>query len=209
MPDEDMKRAWIYYRVFLKDPADFSNFVSILAKVVSPIVERFDDKIAHFHFFFDSGAYKGHLERASDQGIIKRLENVEDNDNIAFIRLRFLVYDEAEPAIRINLLDLIEKCDEVRGIEQPTVPYGIEEDLDNRFGATRLKDVMQLLESASRLALSFAKLEEPINPPPRHQGGPRCLVHLVSNTLRYDLIPGVVVSTWGDAGFIQTGDQLL
>jgi hypothetical protein len=170
MPD-DAGCTWVYYRVFLKNPADPAGFRAILAEVIAPIGERFAGQIEHFHFSFHTGPYHAYPE-----GIVERLEDVKDDEPVALLRLMFLVRDEAEAAVRINLLHLLEGRAEVRGCEKPMPPYRIGAGLADKFGYTRLPDILRLLDAASRLAVSFSGPEAVAE-------GPSALLDLVSNIL--------------------------
>jgi hypothetical protein len=143
-------------------------------------------------------------QHSSDTGVVDRLSDVKDDDIIAFIRFRILAQTlDARKRIDELVRERIDQCDAVRGYEVPNSPFGIEENFITRFGNTRLQQVFDLIEAASRLGLSFAGSEEPINP--NGDGGPQGLVHLVANPLRY-LHAGYasVVQIWGKGGFTQS-----
>lgn len=192
--------TWVYYRIFLSDPTDFSQFVTLLNEVVFPVVDELSPDIKHFHYFYYAGKYKDHFEGS---GIVERLHGVQDDDHVGFIRLRFLVQTaEAQKRVDDRAGNLINLCKIVRGYELPRSPYGIEENLAERFGSTRVQLVLNLIEAASRLGLSFARGEEPINPHPEGQGGSHGLVHLVANPLRYQfggyqVSINAILSSWG------------
>lgn len=202
------KTVWIYYRLFYVygDATTIDGFVGLLSDVVIPVVDGFGDKIRHFHFFNYRGAYKENLE--GGEGVKERLTGIADDDQVGFIRLRVLVAAEYEEALREKLLSLINESDRARGYELPVAPYNPERDLGERFGQTRTQMVMDLIEAASQLALSFARGEEGVFV--RSDGGPSGLVHLVANTLQYKIIPFYITRIeWGKQSHIIYGPNLL
>ncbi|MBL8165625.1 MAG: hypothetical protein JNJ61_26815 [Anaerolineae bacterium] len=190
--------SWIYYRLFSKS-ANFNDIEVVLKSIVAPVIEQFSDSIQHVHFFNYSGAYGNHLE--GDGGVIKQIENITDEQYVWFIRLRLRVASEREQEIRKAILAKSENSPHVLGIEEPVTPYDVIKDLGRRFGNQRIELVMNLLESSARLAIDFAKQQEPYNPHPDGQGGSSGLVHLVSNTLQYNYTLGndtsIIRWEWG------------
>ncbi|MBL8154675.1 MAG: hypothetical protein JNM70_10875 [Anaerolineae bacterium] len=186
--------VWIYYRLFLLEPGNFGHFLSLLNDVVSPTVEQYAHAISHFHFFRYAGTYEMHVE--GDRNVTNRLSDVSDDDFVEFIRLRIQVQPEIAQQVRDTLLSLASKSAAIRGCEEPSTPYDAIRDLGGRFGRERTPLVMNLLEASARLALDYAKEKEPFDPSPNKQGGSRGLVHLVSNTLQYQITILTDANVW-------------
>ena len=197
--------AWIYYRIFLQHPNEFADFITLLNQVVRPVVEEFQTSISHIHFLYYSGAYKEHLE---DGDVEARLANVQDDEYVGFVRLRLQVQAQHEQAIAARVLELASACNAVRGWEHPLEAYDPDKDLGKRFGSSRTQLVMNLLDATARLTLDYARGEPPIDPTNLY-GGSRGIVHLVANTLRFNIILApILFEHWGSS-ILRGGDRLL
>jgi len=194
-----MADTWLYYRIFVNpsDSGHLADYTSLLRDVVHPVITTFRPHIRHFHFFRYAGAYKDHAE-----GVEKPLAAAPE-EWVHFIRLRVLVEDEQAAQLHSLLQELRQKSGVCKGIEIPTAVYDIEADIGARFGNTRTWEVANLIQAAATLALAYASDGQEYDPHPQGQGGTAGLIHLVANTLFYQV--NVYRTDWGRSGMLQLG----
>ena len=85
------------------------------------------------------------------------------NGRVAFIRLRILAKHTELRRLESSLLDSIKGSSAVTEIER-CKRYDVNGDIENRFGANRVKRVVDYLNAASRLSLALLEGEQVFSP---------------------------------------------
>jgi hypothetical protein len=142
--------------VYIEGQED-KDYFTLLNDVINPITEGLDG-IEKFFFF------RYH------------------HDNLHYIRLRINAHKSIHKVIKY-MFDKEVSWNHI--IKHEDSDYDEVEDIVGRFGQTRYKEIIDMCELASKLALSFASGKETYDPHPKGQGGVAGIVHLISNTLNY------------------------
>lgn len=176
--------TWAQYRVFMRlpDANRVSNYAALLREVVNPLVVQLRPSIKRFYFLRYAGKYGDQADETAQVPL-----PFAAGDWVNYIKLRLLIDSSRKELVSATLTDLAGKSSACLGVEVPLQQYDVEADLGVRFGGSRTGQVLDLLQSATELALTYASDGQPYDPDPRAGGGTRGLVHLVSNTLAYEV----------------------
>jgi len=147
-----MNKKWLY-RTIHGYPDDKSWYFKLLSEVVKPFVDKNNPIIDRFFF-------TGYCPRYMDEPCGSRLEQKFD-EPVAFYRLRIRAENKDIPILDNSLLDFINQSSAVRGTEPGT--YDVMGDLGKKFGANRVNEVINYLDSASRLSLTFQEDKQDYN----------------------------------------------
>ena len=107
----------------------------------------------------------------------------DDKDH--YIRLRVISSDIKHVNIKKSLKDAISKG-QIKSFEKKE--YDLQEDISVRFGIDKTAEICHLINTSSKLALLYATSNQVYDPNPNKWGGVAGIVHLVSNTLNYNVI---------------------
>ncbi len=144
-----MNKEWLYYRTFA-DPSDQLWYYKLLTQVVKPFIDENKSSIKRFFFFHYFPKYEPEDDCES---------KFTTNDRVAFIRLRILAKHTELRRLESSLLDSIKGSSAVTEIER-CKRYDVNSDIGNRFGANRVRRVVDYLDTASRLTLALLEGEQ-------------------------------------------------
>ena len=146
---------WQQYWIYIKGQED-KDYFALLKEVVSPMLGYTGlDKFFFFRYL---------------------------HDDMHYIRLRVEGSERCHEIIKYDL-DMFVSMD--RLIKHEDSDYNAVEDIAGRFGQTRYKDIIDMCELASKIALNFSCGKEVYDPHPQQVGGVAGIVHLIGNTLNY------------------------
>jgi hypothetical protein len=146
---------WQQYWIYIKGQED-KDYFELLDEVVSPMLDFIEiDKFFFFRYL---------------------------HDGMHYIRLRVEGTEKGHATIKYDL-DRFQSADMI--IKHEDSDYNAVEDIAGRFGQTRYKDIIDMCELASKIALNFACGKEVYDPHPQQVGGVAGIVHLIGNTLNY------------------------
>ena len=165
-----MDKEWLYYRIFA-DPSDQLWYYKLLTQIVKPFIDENESFIERFFFFHYFPKYEPEDECES---------KFTTNDRVAFIRLRILAKHTELRRLESSLLDSIKGSSAVTEIER-CKKYDVNGDIGDRFGATRVRRVVDYLDAASRLSLALLEGEQGFSPKVSDA------VHLICNMMDFRL----------------------
>ena len=171
------EKDWIYYRIYSKPDLD-DWYPRLLKEVVKPFVSQNEEYIDSFFFlkYHHHYAVRPYDEIETDDPMFRQGEIVW------FIRFRVLTQKKNITNLEDELMTLIKKSPTVLANEK--CKYNEIEDLGNRFGKQRVKEVRKYLEYACRLSLSL--LGE--NRDQKYSEKISGLIHCPSNILEYHVM---------------------
>lgn len=184
-----MNKEWLYYRIFA-NPSDQLWYYKLLTQVVKPFIDENEPLIERFFFFHYFPKYEPEDECES---------KFTTDDRVAFIRLRILAKHTELRRLEGSLLDSVKGSSAVTEIER-CKRYDVNGDIGNRFGANRVRRVVDYLDAASRLSLALLEGEQGFNPKVHDA------VHLICNMMNFR----VQISRSGMEQFLksQNGDLI-
>jgi len=104
------------------------------------------------------------------------------HDGMHYIRLRVKGTELAHSRI---VRDLDSHIQSGNIIKHEDSDYNEVEDIAGRFGETWYQDIIDMCETASKLALNYASGNEVYDPHPQQVGGVAGIIHLIANTLNF------------------------
>ena len=180
---------WLDCRLYMSPRQGIVTYASLLKEVINTVITSFQPDIRYFHFFRYGGLYQEY----SNEPVQSPL-NLAPEDYVDFVKLRVLITENRLEAIRNTINELAEQCSACTGVEIPVEEYDIVKDFGERFGESRVWQAADLIQCASILALDYAVNGGQYDPQDEFQGGTRGLVHLVANTLYYQI--DVQIADW-------------